>query len=158
MTTGLKIGELAQKTDCPVQTIRYYEHEGLLPEPARTEGNYRLYGDTHLERLSIIRRCRSLDMTLDEIRTLLKFRDAPEENCAEVNILLDSHIDHVGARIAELKALEKELKQLRRTCDEVHAAKDCGILNNLAAESAAPKRPKKLKTGHVQGTHTRSAN
>lgn len=158
MTIGLKIGELAKKTDCPVQTIRYYEREGLLPEPARTESNYRLYDDMHLERLSIIRHCRSLDMTLGEIRALLKFRDAPEENCAEVNTLLDSHIGHVAARIAELKTLEKELKQLRRTCDEVHAAKDCGILNNLAAEPAVQKRPKKLKTGHVQGTHTRSAN
>lgn len=157
MTIGLKIGELAQKTDCPVQTIRYYEREGLLPEPARTEGNYRLYGDTHLERLSIIRRCRSLDMTLDEIRALLKFRDAPEENCAEVNILLDAHIGHVASRIAELKALEKELKQLRQTCDAVNAAKDCGILNNLAAEPVA-QTGKKKKTGHVHGTHARSAN
>ncbi len=158
MTTGLKIGELAEKTDCPVQTIRYYEREGLLPEPARTEGNYRLYGEAHLERLSIIRRCRSLDMTLDEIRTLLRFRDAPEENCAEVNILLDSHIGHVAARITELKALEKELKQLRQTCNEVNVAKDCGILNNLATESAAPARSKKTKTGHVHGSHARSAN
>ena len=157
MTTNLKIGELAQKTDCPVQTIRYYEREGLLPEPARTEGNYRVYGDTHLERLSIIRRCRSLDMTLDEIRTLLRFRDAPEENCAEVNILLDSHIGHVAARIAELKSLEKELKQLRQTCNEVNVAKDCGILNNLATESAKPVKQRKSKTGHVYGSHARSA-
>ncbi len=118
MTSRLKIGELAEKTDCPVQTIRYYEREGLLPEPARTEGNFRLYGDAQLERLSIIRRCRSLDMTLDEIRTLLRFRDAPEENCAGVNTLLDTHIGHVSARIAELKALEMELKQLRQTCDQ----------------------------------------
>lgn len=158
MTTGLKIGELAERTDCPVQTIRYYEREGLLPEPARTEGNYRLYGDTHLERLSIIRRCRSLDMTLDEIRTLLRFRDAPEENCGEVNVLLDAHIGHVAARIAELKALEKELKQLRQTCNEVNATKDCGILNNLASDAAAPAISKKTKTGHVHGAHTRGAN
>lgn len=153
MTIGLKIGELARKTDCPVQTIRYYEREGLLPEPARTEGNYRLYGDTYLERLSIIRRCRSLDMTLDEIRTLLRFRDAPEENCAEVNILLDSHIGHVAARIAELKTLEKELKQLRRTCDEVSTAKDCGILNHLATESLTATKSKLSETGHVRGAH-----
>lgn len=158
MTTSLKIGELAQKTDCPVQTIRYYEREGLLPEPARTEGNYRLYGEAHLERLSIIRRCRSLDMTLDEIRTLLRFRDAPEENCAEVNILLDSHIGHVAARIAELKALEKELKQLRQTCNEVNVAKDCGILNNLATESTEPVKQRKSKTGHVRSTHRRGVN
>ena len=158
MITVFKIGELARKTDCRVETIRYYEREGLLPEPARTEGNYRLYGEAHLERLSIIRRCRVLDMTLDEIRTLLRFRDAPEENCAEVNILLDSHIGHVASRIAELKALERELKQLRQKCDVANAAKNCGILNNLAKESVAPLRTKKSDTGHVQGTHMRSAD
>lgn len=158
MTTGLKIGELAKKTDCQVETIRYYEREGLLPEPVRSEGNFRLYGVAHLERLLIIRRCRSLDMTLDEIRTLLRFRDAPEENCAEVNALLDSHIDHVASRITELKALERELKQLRQKCGEENAVKDCGILNNLATELDKPVNPKKLKTGHVHGAHTRSAS
>lgn len=156
MTSGLKIGELAEKTDCPVQTIRHYEREGLLPEPARTEGNFRLYGNAHLERLSIIRRCRSLDMTLDEIRTLLRFRDAPEENCAGVNTLLDTHIGHVAARIAELKALERELKQLRQTCNQVHASSECGILNNLAAESTTAGKPKKARAVHVHGSHARS--
>ncbi len=158
MISRLKIGELAEKTDCPVQTIRYYEREGLLPEPARTEGNYRLYGNAHLERLSIIRHCRSLDMTLDEIRTLLRFRDAPEENCAGVNTLLDAHIGHVAARIVELKALEKELKQLRQTCDEVHASSECGILNNLAAESVVARMSKKAKAVHVHGSHSRSSS
>jgi len=156
MSDGLKIGELAEKTDCAVQTIRYYEREGLLPEPERSEGNYRLYGDAHLERLSIIRRCRSLDMSLDEIRTLLSFRDAPDENCAEVNILLDAHIDHVATRISELKKLERELKQLRQQCNVEHAAKDCGILNNLATKTR-PEKSSTSRTAHVNGTHVRSA-
>lgn len=132
----IKIGELAKRTHCQVETIRYYEREGLLPAPARTEANYRMYGEEHVERLLLIRHCRSLDMTLDEIRTLLKFRDAPEENCGEVNALLDAHIGHVAARIAELKALEKQLKGLRRLCDATHAAKDCGILHDLAIEAS----------------------
>ena len=102
---ALKIGELAARTDCPVETIRYYEREALLPAPTRSQGNYRLYGDTHVERLQFIRHCRSLDMTLDEVRSLLQFRDAPEENCGEVNALLDKHIGHVAQRIAELKKL-----------------------------------------------------
>ena len=63
----MKIGELAKRTGCPVETIRYYEREGLLPEPARSEGNYRQYTLAHVERLSFIRHCRSLDMTQDEI-------------------------------------------------------------------------------------------
>ena len=97
MAAGLKIGELAQRTGTQVETIRYYEREGLLPEPARSEGNYRLYDKAHTERLSFIRHCRSLDMTLDEIRALLKFRDAPNQECGEVNALLDEHIGHVPA-------------------------------------------------------------
>ena len=84
MQTNVKIGELAKRTECPVETIRYYEREGLLPPAARSESNYRQYGDVHIERLQFIRHCRSLDMTLDEIQRLLSFRDAPEKNCIEV--------------------------------------------------------------------------
>ncbi len=136
-----------------METIRYYEREGLLPVPARTEGNYRLYSDAHIEKLLFIRHCRSLDMTQDEIRTLLTFRDAPNENCEQVNILLDAHIIHLGSRIDELKILEKQLKALRRLCDQAEEAKDCGILNDLATKAARPTEPRKSKTGHVHITH-----
>ncbi|WP_034297141.1 Cd(II)/Pb(II)-responsive transcriptional regulator [Herbaspirillum sp. RV1423] len=128
----LKIGELAALTDCPVETIRYYERETLLPAPTRSQGNYRLYGDAHVERLQFIRHCRSLDMTLDEVRSLLQFRDAPEENCGEVDALLDKHIDHVAQRINELKNLQVLLKKLRAQCDSAQPTKDCGILQGLA--------------------------
>lgn len=127
----LKIGELAKRTGYPVETIRYYERERLLPVPARSEGNYRLYGAAHLERLQFIRHCRSLDMALDEIRSLLTFRDAPEQSCGAVNALLDKHVDHVASRIAELQTLEKQLKALRGLCQRAQAAKDCGILQSL---------------------------
>ena len=83
----IKIGELAKRTESTVETIRYYEKEGLLPEPSRSEGNYRLYGEKHIERLRFIRHCRTLDMALGEVRTLLRFRDAPDEDCGDVNDL-----------------------------------------------------------------------
>jgi len=102
----MKIGQLAQQTGTPVDTIRYYEREGLLPRAARTEGNYRIYDAVHLERLAFIRRCRSLDMTLDEIRTLLKFKDSPLESCSDINVLINEHIEHVAVRIKELKSLQ----------------------------------------------------
>ncbi|MGS0740659.1 Cd(II)/Pb(II)-responsive transcriptional regulator [Glaciimonas sp. GG7] len=138
-TTTLKIGELSSHAGCPIETIRYYEREGLLPVAARSQGNYRLYGPTHVERLQFIRHCRSLDMTLDEVRSLLQFRDMPEENCEQINSLLDHHIDHVANRINELKALQLQLKQLRKQCHSVQAAKDCGILQGLASmEDDAP--------------------
>ena len=92
----MKIGELAKATGTQAETIRYYEKEGLLPHGSRTESNYRIYNEQHIERLLFIRRCRTLDMTLNEIRSLLRFNDAD--------------------RIRELKKLEKQLKDLRKHC------------------------------------------
>lgn len=147
----MKIGELARVAGTPVETIRFYEREGVLPVAERSEGNYRIYGPAHEERLCFIRRCRSLDMALDEIRALLRFKDAPAENCGQVNALLDDHIGHVATRIRELKNLEKQLKALREQCQEVQGAVDCGILKELSV----PGRPTKERRHklHVHGTH-----
>jgi Cd(II)/Pb(II)-responsive transcriptional regulator len=148
----MRIGELAKRTGCQSETVRYYEQTGLLPEPAREAGNYRSYDERHVERLSFIRHCRSLDMTLEEIRTLLRFRDAPEKNCGDVNELLDEHIGHVASRITELTRLEKELKRLRHLCGKAQTSKDCGILNGLAKGTTASRRHHS-GTGHVHRTH-----
>ena len=112
----MRIGNLAEQTGTPVETIRFYEREGLLPAAQRSENNYRLYTAAHADRLAFIRHCRNLDMALDEIRSLLRLRDAPSQDCGEVNALLDEHIGHVGQRIRELRALEKDLKALRARC------------------------------------------
>jgi Cd(II)/Pb(II)-responsive transcriptional regulator len=128
----LQIGNLAKKADCLVQTVRFYESEGLLPEPMRSEGNFRLYDDAHLNRLLFIRRCRAMDMTLDDIRQLLSFRDRPELDCGEVNSLVDSHIAQVRAKTKELRELERELMGLRSSCDSARTAGECGILSSLA--------------------------
>ncbi len=146
----MRIGELATSTETPVETIRYYERAGLLTASARSEGNYRIYGVAHRERLSFIRHCRSLDMTLEEIRALLRFRDAPEENCAGVNALLDEHIQHVSHRIGQLLTLEKQLKKLRAQCRKTEAAIHCGILAGLAR---APDARKTGRGAHIAGAH-----
>lgn len=138
MKQDSKIGELARKTGCSVETIRYYEREGLLPETIRSEGNYRLYGKAHVERLQFIRQCRSLDMTLEETRRLLDLWDAPEKSCREVNTLIDEHIHHVVDRIAELKALQKQLKELRNRCRKIEVVKNCEILQSLAGQAEPP--------------------
>jgi len=148
----MKIGELARLTETRVETIRYYEREGLLPVAKRTVGNYRIYGDGHAGRLSFIRHCRKLDMTLDEIRVLLRFKDAPLENCGEVNSLLDEHMGHVAARIRELRQLERHLRKLRELCRETQDAKDCGILNELV-KVASGSAGKRHRVGHVPGAH-----
>lgn len=128
----MRIGELGKKADCLVQTVRFYESEGLLPEPARSEGNFRLYDEVHLQRLLFIRRCRAKDMTLDEIRQLLNLRDRPELGCGEVNALVNAHIAQVRTKMKELRALERELMDLRRSCDSARTSRECGILNSLA--------------------------
>jgi Cd(II)/Pb(II)-responsive transcriptional regulator len=148
----MKIGELAHLTGVQVETIRHYEREGLLPITLRSEGNYRVYDETHRQRLSFIRHCRSLDMTLDEIRVLLRFRDAPTENCGEVNALLDEHIGHVAQRVKELRQLEMQLKALREMCRSAQDAEHCGILNELSLVSRKQTTSASL-VGHVHGAH-----
>lgn len=151
----LRIGELAQATGTPVETIRYYEREGLLPPAARADNNYRVYLPVHAERLAFIRQCRNLDMTLDEVRALLALRDAPAADCGEINALLDAHIGHVAHRIRELRALEKDLKTLRARCSVPHAVADCGILSGLDRAAAQAPSPASARTPHrhVHGTH-----
>jgi Cd(II)/Pb(II)-responsive transcriptional regulator len=148
----MKIGELARVTGTPVETLRYYEREEMLPAPARTEGNFRVYSKAHVDRVLFIRHCRSLDMALDEIRVLLAFKDAPGENCAGVNALLDEHIGHVAARIRELRALQRQLIQLRERCDDVQETARCGIMRGLAQPLDGSGT---MVPGHIRGVHAR---
>ena len=152
MQKSYRIGDLARLVDLPIETIRFYERERLLPEPPRTTGNYRLYSDDQRERLFFIRHCRSLDMTLAEIRQLLHKKDSPDQSCADVNALLDAHIDHVTTRIAELRRLEDELVSLRRQCRAVKTGRECEILQHLATD--APAQIPEVR-GHVDLTHRR---
>ncbi|MDR1424204.1 MAG: Cd(II)/Pb(II)-responsive transcriptional regulator [Azoarcus sp.] len=149
----MKIGALAKAAHTPIETIRYYERVGLLSGAARSQGNYRIYDETHLERLSFIRHCRGLDMTLDEIRALLRFKDSPHENCAEVDELIDAHIGHVAVRIKELKNLERQLKALRLACGEARESGRCGILTELSAAARDERAARPVKPGHVHGAH-----
>ena len=149
----MKIGELARATHTQVETIRYYEREGLLPETARTDANYRVYGDEHVDRLSFIRHCRGLDMTLDEIRTLLKFKDSPLESCSDINVLINEHIEHVAVRIKELKSLQRQLVTLRDRCTHENTVEQCGILSGLSEASGVARTRGSRRANHVSGTH-----
>lgn len=135
----MKIGELAQVAQCTVETVRYYEKEGLLPEPARTTGNFRVYGPEHLVLLRFIRNCRALDMSHEEIRTLLTLTDQPADGCGAVNAVFDQHIAHVEERIQELTQLKEQLSALRQQCQTERAVNACGILQGLAAMETEPK-------------------
>ena len=148
----MKIGALAEATGTPVETIRFYEREGLLPPPARAQNNYRQYLPIHVERLAFIRQCRNLDMTLEEIRTLIDLRESPAGDCGDINALLEAHIGHVARRIRELLALKRDLKALRARCTAPHAVSECGILDGLD-RAAAAKPANAPQRRHVHGTH-----
>ncbi len=125
------IGELAKKTGCEVVTVRYYEKEGLLPKPARSKKNYRIYDAFHIERLRFIRHCRSLDMSLDEIRFLLGIRDEPTQDCGKVTALLDAHIMEIETRVQALLELKQHLLDLQNNCSGEESIENCGILRSL---------------------------
>lgn len=150
----MKIGELSAASSTHIETVRYYEREGLLPAPARSQGNLRIYEVQHLERLQFIRYCRSLDMSLDEVRVLLRFKDDPAAECGDVNALLDEHIGHVSKRVKELRSLERQLKELRKCCSAERTADQCGILAGLSEASQEPSPPSKEPT-HLRSVHGR---
>ncbi|MBT9503447.1 MAG: Cd(II)/Pb(II)-responsive transcriptional regulator [Burkholderiaceae bacterium] len=155
----MKIGELAVATSTQIETIRFYEREGLIPAPGRSAGNYRQYEESHVQRLIFIRRCRSLDMALDEIRALLRFIDRPGADCGEVNQVLDDHIGHVAARIQELRQLEGELQELRSRCQSTNPGQPCEILRELnhpQGREPTPRAASDVHT-HVGAVHRRKA-
>ena len=127
----MKIGELSKTTGCSIQTIRYYEKEGLLSTPERTEGNYRLYGERALKELEFIKHCRSLDIPLTDVKRLMVLKNKPEESCASVNKLIAQQLALVNNRMRELKALKAELQQMASLCTTENTIEACGIIKSL---------------------------
>lgn len=134
----MKIGELAKHSGCSIQTIRYYEKEALISAPERTEGNFRVYHITVLERLSFIKNCRALGLALSDIKLLISLQSSPGKPCEAVNEIIDSHLHVVQSRISDLQKLYADLKQLRLKCGSTKSVDQCEILGEL--------QPKKLKT------------
>jgi Cd(II)/Pb(II)-responsive transcriptional regulator len=149
----MKIGELAKLAGCSVETIRYYECEGLLPRPERGANNYRLYGRSHLEGLRFIRNCRVLEMTLEEIRTLMHLRLDSERDCGEVNAILDEHIAHVTERMESLRSLQDQLVSLRGMCSHVQPRKSCAILLELISSQSLNLGEEQSGRSCVPGAH-----
>lgn len=123
------IGNLGRAAGVNLETIRYYERIGLIPEPSRSASGYRLYGDDAVRRLAFIRRGRELGFTIEEIRNLLQLSAHPESPCHEADSLVREHIALVEARIRDLQALHGELLKLAG-CDSAHAG-HCRLLEAL---------------------------
>ena len=127
----MKIGELAKGTGTKVETVRYYEQTGLLPAPARTQGNYRSYDSEHLARLSFIRRARDLGFSIEQVRTLLDLSDDQTRDCATVDRIASEHLREVDRKIADLTALRRELGAVIASCGGGTVA-ECRIIEALA--------------------------
>ncbi|TDQ58111.1 DNA-binding transcriptional MerR regulator [Mesocricetibacter intestinalis] len=115
----MRIGQLAKAVGCTIETIRFYEKQGVLPKPERGANNFRRYSEEHLRCLSFICYCRSLDMSLKEIKMLLSLEHSGEEQAQEIDSLLERHIQEVAKRIHELDHLRIELIRLRQRCSEL---------------------------------------
>ncbi len=135
MTKNYQIGDLSQKFGVPVENIRFFERKGMLAKAKRTEGNYRIYDESHIEQLAFILNCRALDMTHEEINQLLKMRSTPDADCDAASRVIDEHIGHVSERIKALRGLQKQLTELRERCNRSSTSKNCGILESLAEKS-----------------------
>lgn len=127
---------MAQRGECDVETVRFYEREGLLDRPAREANGYRCYTDAHLVQLKFIRHCRSLGMGLPDIRALRGFQANPELACDEINHLIDRQIERIHRQLDSLHVLERQLHTLRETCCANQNASQCGIMRNLTRAAA----------------------
>jgi DNA-binding transcriptional MerR regulator len=128
----MPIGALAERTGVKVETIRYYEQVGLLPEPERTDGNQRRYGRRHMERLAFIKHSRDLGFSVESIRTLLRLSDRPDMACDEAHKAASAHLQEVRDKIARLKSLEGELERIAASCSGGVPVRDCAVIEALA--------------------------
>ncbi len=133
------IGELSKATGVKVVTIRYYEHVKLMPEPARTEGNYRIYSREHLHRLQFVRRCRDLGFTLDQLRDLLGLSVQSRRRCSGIDRIAENHLKEIESKIADLGRLAAQLRRIKNGCPGKGRIADCRILAALS--------PSRGKTG-----------
>lgn len=133
----MTMGVLAGNAGCKVETVRYYEKAGLMPEPPRTPGGHRLYGQTLLRRLCFIRRSRELGFSVEQVRALLRLVDEPEHTCGEVRAMAAAQAEEVRRRIADLERLRLALDGMVEQCDGgQYSVADCPIVEALFTAEA----------------------
>ncbi len=124
------IGAMARETNVNIETIRYYERIGIMPEPDRTEGGNRQYNHDQLKRLFFIKRCRELGFSIGEIRQLLQMVDANDFTCGEVHAMTMDHLAVVRRKLSDLRRLEKSLKAMVAECSKGDLP-DCPVIDTL---------------------------
>ncbi|TYK65779.1 MerR family transcriptional regulator [Colwellia echini] len=126
----MKINQLATLTKVPSKTIRYYEQVELIPKATRNSSGYREYNSTDVDNLVFIRRCRELQIPLEQIKVLIQVQKDKNSSCCEVDLLIEQQLENVRKTINELVLLEKTLNTLAKSCSS-DIVSDCGILKNL---------------------------
>ena len=132
LASDLQRSDLARLTGCNLETIRYYENVGLMPDPPRTASGHRRYGPAHVERLHFVMRARDLGFTMEEIRGLLSLVDRGSHTCAEVERMGRHHLEVVRDKIRDLQAIEIVLAQTIARCTGSDTP-DCPLLDVLSA-------------------------
>jgi MerR family transcriptional regulator, copper efflux regulator len=132
----MNIGQLARQAGVPIDTVRYYERQHLLPAAARSAGGYRVFRDSDLTRLQFIRRAKALGFTLDEIGELLALSDQGQQDMAPIRETAQHRLDDIAQRIAELQRMQSALKQLVEACPGHGERGDCPILAALTRPQA----------------------
>ena len=126
------VGDLATACGCKVETVRYYEKTGLMPNPPRTMGGHRIYSLEHMKRLVFIRRSRELGFTIQQVSELLHFVDQPGHSCGEVKAMAMLQARTVQEKIDKLKRLQKALNDMAVRCKGKNfKVEDCAIIDAL---------------------------
>ena len=131
MPRSLTIGRVAKQADVHVETIRYYERRGLLPDPPRTEAGYRQYSDESVTRLRFIKEAQTLGFTLEEIQRLLALRVDKETSCADVRRRAERKVVDIKAKISSLQAMHDALQEMIVACAQGGPSGECPLLETL---------------------------
>jgi MerR family mercuric resistance operon transcriptional regulator len=129
----MSIGEVANRSDVNVQTVRYYERRGLLPAPPRSPSGYRQYSPDNVARIRFIKRAQALGFSLDDISELLALRVDPSTNCEEVQQHAEVKLRDIDERIEALRRMRQSLESLAEACRDRRATSECPILEALEA-------------------------
>ena len=127
------IGEASKRSGVSVETIRYYEREGIVPKPGRAANGRRLYSDEEISELAFIKRCRDLGFSLPNVRALRSLSGNSEGACSEVEVLGKRHLSDVRGKIADLRKIEAALEDLVASCE--HGEAKCTMLETLLADN-----------------------
>lgn len=127
---GMTRGELAKRTGCNAETIRYYEKIDLLPEPLRSENGYRQYDEAHEQRLWFVMRGRELGFAIGDLKSLLNLVDRDAVSCGEVEKLARDHLQSVREKIRDLKRMESVLSETVRSCSGKDVP-ECPLIDTL---------------------------